>query len=1331
MPRLTQVRKWASVALSRIRRHRRRPVDGKNTSTDVLEPRLLLAFDIQLDYTYDSSDFFAEQSRRDVLEAATAALESRILDDLTAVVPTAADTWTVDFNDPSTGAPVSISNLSVPEDTVIVYVGARQLGIGAGNGGTAGFRSFGTPAFNENLHSRGEPGVDSMGSTDTDFAPLVGTLSVDSGTAWNFSLDPPEQTQNDLLSVAIHELAHVLGFGTSDSFSNMRNSSGQLVGSAVVDVHGGPVSLNAGLQHFASGTTSVAPGTTTSHEALMDPEITTGTRKVITELDWAALEDIGWEIAPAPPAPDFGDAPDLTAGTGAFNYQTRRLDDGPSHVIVPGLFIGPASPDGDDGTQQNSAIGDDRAGSDDEGFPGSDHLAVVRGAETAIDVAVTNTTGQPATLYGWVDYDLDGQFETSERASASVSSGTDNQTVTLTFPAEGDPNSVVTALSFARFRLVADADDQLNGASTGPVNSGEVEDHLVQVYAQSQAYDSLPSFQWQPIAEAVRYELHVDNLSTGETRVLEEHYVAQATDTVSFRPAAAFAPGSYQWRYRPHDGTNFGDWSPYIDFTVFATTERPRITDPVATAIDALPTFAWSPVAGADRYELWINTTGHQRIIHQTHLKRTSFTPATGLNGGDYTAWVRAFRDGQVLGGWSDAFEFSVEQGVSSQFAEVTDPPASTSTNTVPVIAWRPADGTGYDITITNVDTEEVVLRDSNVEGTSYAVEQGLPPGAYVADVLVQGLDQSVPAIPLSSPTFRIEAVAEQARMVSPTANSENPLPVFGWTAVENATRYELWVDDVSRGLRRIIHSSGLTGTSLRSGKVLQSGLYRAWVRAFDGSTAIGTWSEQQDFRITEASNVPTIRAPINTTLNTVPILAWSAVAGRSYYQARVESAGSTVAEFSLLSDNFITLEQALTPGTYTLTVTSVQPGGTETERTRSFVIETTTDPVQVLAPLGLTTNTRPTVSWPAIDSATRYALWLNDVDRQLNAVIYDGSIRDTAYTPTEALLPGSYRVWVRAFNGSIPVGGWSSAAAFTVLETDGPPELSSPPIQSTNTAPTFTWTAVTGASGYDIEVTNVSGIIAVFPGPERTQILQSDIATTSVRLNQALPPGDYVVRVRSFDSQGVRSEWGQGHSFVIDRADRAALVSPLPRTSTDSSDVFFAWTMVRNAQRYELWVNRLDTATVQIIHETSLTDISYAPQTPLAAGQYRAWIRAIGENDAPGAWSAGIEFTITGIDAHIGSDETLLAKNDSAESTLSISGFIERMPRHQTVSLRQNERSVPAPSQHSRDNRQPAETHTVNVTAVRPENRSTDHLVLPKRARNTPETSEELENIN
>ena len=56
---------------------------------------------------------------------------------------------------------------------------------------------------------------------------------------------------------------------------------------------------------------------------------------------------------------DFGDAPDTGAGTGTGDYQTLNSDNGPSHTIVAGLFMGAGVDDETDAFPNIAANGDD------------------------------------------------------------------------------------------------------------------------------------------------------------------------------------------------------------------------------------------------------------------------------------------------------------------------------------------------------------------------------------------------------------------------------------------------------------------------------------------------------------------------------------------------------------------------------------------------------------------------------------------------------------------------------------------------------------------------------------------------------------------------------------------------------------------------------------------------------------------------------------------------------------------------------------------------------------------------------------------------------------
>jgi GEVED domain/FG-GAP repeat/FG-GAP-like repeat/Bacterial Ig domain len=181
-----------------------------------------------------------------------------------------------------------------------------------------------------------------------------------------------------------------------------------------------------------------------------------------------------------PPSVDFGDAPDLAAGSGQGNYRTTLADDGPRHTIVPGLRLG-AYVDGDSGILQNAAAtADDLNGSfpnDEDGLTNAvAGLVLTVGAVPTINFRATNETAATATLYGWIDYNADGVFDNAtERASVVVSSGTDNSLLTLVFPTV--PNGY-TGTTYARFRL---STDPAAANSIGAATDGEVEDYQVTI----------------------------------------------------------------------------------------------------------------------------------------------------------------------------------------------------------------------------------------------------------------------------------------------------------------------------------------------------------------------------------------------------------------------------------------------------------------------------------------------------------------------------------------------------------------------------------------------------------------------------------------------------------------------------------------------------------------------------------------------------------------------------------------------------------------------------------------------------------------------------------
>ncbi len=253
---------------------------------------------ITFDYGFDTNGFFDAPERRERLEQAGRRITDSLTDDLDALDPTGTDSWTARFTHPSTGDPAAVSGISLASDTLLVFVGARDLGtntLGSAAPGTASV--IGSQDWFDTVRYRGELGA--ADSPATDFGPWGGFISFDLDASWFFGPSSaglaPEEF--DFLSAATHELTHVLGFGVSDSWrASVLGPS--FTGAAALSEFGGPIPLSSDLKHWAEGTLGLVDGQ--SQAALMGPALPSGERRGLTGLDYAGLTDVGWMLVPEP-----------------------------------------------------------------------------------------------------------------------------------------------------------------------------------------------------------------------------------------------------------------------------------------------------------------------------------------------------------------------------------------------------------------------------------------------------------------------------------------------------------------------------------------------------------------------------------------------------------------------------------------------------------------------------------------------------------------------------------------------------------------------------------------------------------------------------------------------------------------------------------------------------------------------------------------------------------------------------------------------------------------------------------------------------------------------
>ncbi len=288
------------------------------TLTLAFAPPAWAAIDIQFDYTYDTGNFFTNNAgSKGALESAASIFETRFTDTLSAITSSGSNRFNPIFFNPSAPAAtdISLNSQSFAANEIRIYVGGSNLANNAlGLGGSGGFGCSGFGNFCADAATRGQ-GVTS-GANAVDVGLWGGSISFDNaGTSWHFGTTTTglNSSEFDFYSVAVHELGHVLGFGTSDSFK------ARVLGSNFVGATTGTVALDGDKAHWAAGTLSTFNGL--SQEASMDASISSGVRKNFTDLDFAALNDIGWQVAAVPEADTWAM---LLAGLGMVGFMRHR-----------------------------------------------------------------------------------------------------------------------------------------------------------------------------------------------------------------------------------------------------------------------------------------------------------------------------------------------------------------------------------------------------------------------------------------------------------------------------------------------------------------------------------------------------------------------------------------------------------------------------------------------------------------------------------------------------------------------------------------------------------------------------------------------------------------------------------------------------------------------------------------------------------------------------------------------------------------------------------------------------------------------------------------------
>ncbi|MDQ3992170.1 MAG: hypothetical protein M3229_00780, partial [Actinomycetota bacterium] len=350
----------------------------------------------------------------------------------------------------------------------------------------------------------------------------------------------------------------------------------------------------------------------------------------------------------------------------------------------------------------------------------------------------------------------------------------------------------------------------------------------------------------------------------------------------------------------------------------------PPATPPLAspgegTVVEAMPSFAWSPVAGAERYEfhiaadagfnapVWSGATGEDRFL----TRNTRAAVKRPVPNGTYYWRVRAISAKGEVSAWSPPRSFRKLWSAVPALQSPSNGGTVTYPGTPLTLRWSIVPHAArYLVTVGTDASLASVVATVNTRAESHTPQKLLAPGMYYWNVIPldargnRGSASQTASFTVAWPTTTTTTVTDLAS--APEVFDAQ----LAWNPIPGAVRYEVEVnsaDDFAAGSKVCCGGTSI-GTTLSPTVVLKDNTYYWRMRALDGDGNAGIWNLGPAYTKT-FDKVPPVTAPSVKNLRMrdhladpgtdvtpgaagyqtrVPILAWDAVPGAASYQVDV-----------------------------------------------------------------------------------------------------------------------------------------------------------------------------------------------------------------------------------------------------------------------------------------------------------------------------------------------------------------------------------------------------------------------------------------------------------
>jgi len=408
-------------------------------------------------------------------------------------------------------------------------------------------------------------------------------------------------------------------------------------------------------------------------------------------------------------------------------------------------------------------------------------------------------------------------------------------------------------------------------------------------------------------------------------------------------------------------------------------------------------------------------------------------------------------------------------------------------------------------------------------------------------------------------------------------------------------------------------------------------------------------------FNLLSAQTPPSLILPANNA-SCVPkqyVFSWGTVTDAAKYRLQISTSATWTSPD--------VLEEVITDPTSTFSVTlptgnlnyywRVSASFTDHEdfsATRTFKSQGDFPTLQLPTDAETCVDKSTLFKWTSITGAETYRLQVaSSTTFSGGQLVYDyQSIPSTTFSSVTftATMPQNYKTYYwrvyAQYNNCI--SDWSDTNSFTVKQAA--PGIVYPTANATGipTSTSLSWTQVTPASTYDIQVATNSNF---------TSIVQSfvDLNQTTTTLATLNYNSTYYWRMKSRLS-GCESDWSPAYMFKT-VYDAPALNSPYEgRICLDLSGYKFEWYSVPSVLSYQLQISKDSLFVNLVVNQENIFDLFYSNATlPEGLTQYFWRVRAK-DNNNTGNWSNFRRFTTT-----ISPVQPVYPQNNSGGAPLSL----------------------------------------------------------------------------